>query len=81
MVPLSGPLKLTVLCVFTRPKTGKPRAHHVTKPDLDNLVKFIADAGNGLLWEDDRQIVQIRAVKIYHKEAKTVLTVEAVENA
>lgn len=30
------------------------------KPDLDNLVKLL-DAFNGMLWRDDRQIVQLSA--------------------
>lgn len=29
--------------------------------DLDNLVKAVLDAGNGFLWEDDRQVVSLAA--------------------
>ena len=29
--------------------------------DIDNLVKFVLDAGNGFLWEDDRQIEKLVA--------------------
>ena len=29
--------------------------------DLDNYVKAVLDAGNGVLWEDDRLVVQILA--------------------
>lgn len=36
---------------------------HRTKPDLDNLVKFINDALNGVLWEDDAQI----SITVSHK--------------
>jgi crossover junction endodeoxyribonuclease RusA len=31
------------------------------KCDLDNLIKAFSDAANGILWEDDRQIVRIYA--------------------
>jgi Holliday junction resolvase RusA-like endonuclease len=31
---------------------------------LDNYVKLTLDALNGVAWEDDRQVVRIRAVKV-----------------
>lgn len=31
------------------------------KPDIDNFLKATLDAGNGVLWEDDDQVVQIHA--------------------
>jgi len=34
-------------------------------PDLDNYVKLILDSLNGLLWEDDRFIVETHASKFY----------------
>ena len=37
----------------------------VTKPDIDNYVKQVFDALNGLVWEDDAQIVLINAAKFY----------------
>ena len=33
-------------------------------PDIDNLIKFVLDALNGLVYEDDRQIVKITAYKL-----------------
>ena len=30
---------------------------HVVKPDIDNLIKFVLDCGNGLLWTDDKKII------------------------
>lgn len=34
------------------------------RPDLDNLVKLILDAANGVLWADDSQVVHLEAEKI-----------------
>lgn len=34
-----------------------------TRPDLDNLVKLFLDAANGVLWDDDAQIVHLFAQK------------------
>lgn len=36
-----------------------------TKPDIDNYVKQVFDAFNGLIWEDDAQIVTVHARKFY----------------
>ena len=33
--------------------------------DLDNMVKFVLDALNGVLYVDDRQIVDIHCAKVY----------------
>jgi Holliday junction resolvase RusA-like endonuclease len=37
-------------------------------PDLDNFTKLTLDALNGILWEDDRYIVEIHASKFYTSE-------------
>jgi Holliday junction resolvase RusA-like endonuclease len=47
------------------------------KPDIDNLIKTIGDALNGIMWRDDSQIVMLQARKFYATEPFTVLTVEA----
>jgi Holliday junction resolvase RusA-like endonuclease len=64
-MPWSGPLGVTLTFFFSRPGTRKSDLHHVTRPDLDNLIKLVLDSGNGLLWEDDKQIVFLEAAKHY----------------
>lgn len=39
-----------------------------TKPDLDNQIKTILDALNGHAFDDDSQIVQIGARKVYSEQ-------------
>ena len=34
------------------------------KVDLDNLEKTILDAGNGILWKDDSQIMEMHSKKV-----------------
>jgi len=64
--PLYGPLKVEIVFTITRPKSAKKRMYPTTKPgDLDNLIKLCADSGNGILWKDDSQIVEISARKEY----------------
>lgn len=49
---------------------------HVYKPDVSNLVKFIEDALNEVIWKDDSFISGILVTKTYELEAKTIITVE-----
>jgi Holliday junction resolvase RusA-like endonuclease len=49
---------------------------HTSKPDLDNLVKFVLDCGNELLWKDDKFITKIHARKLYVNEPKTIISIE-----
>ena len=39
--------------------------HHMKKPDIDNLTKFILDCMNQLIFTDDAQICTLYAKKIY----------------
>jgi len=52
--------------------------HHNIKPDLDNLSKFYLDAGNGILWEDDRQIAKLSLEKKYANEPRVEIEVKKV---
>lgn len=44
---------------------------HTRKPDLDNLIKYILDCGNKILWHDDAEICKITAAKIWSKQPRT----------
>lgn len=39
--------------------------HPTTKPDVDNIVKAIFDAINGVVWKDDVQVVALTLTKRY----------------
>ena len=62
--PLTGPLHVRLLFWLPRPKTGK-RLYPTVRPDAENLVKGLLDAWNGVLWQDDNQIVQLFIEKAY----------------
>lgn len=46
------------------------------KPDLDNVVKLVNDALNGIVWKDDAQIVHSEEYKLYALDACAWLDVE-----
>jgi len=72
--PLDGPVVLSVVATFVAPPSwpkwrqellGQDGVGHTTRPDLDNLVKAVKDACNGIVWRDDCQVVRIEADKVY----------------
>jgi len=72
---LPGPISIRFLFGFTRPKSNKS-AHHTQKPDLSNLIKLVEDAGNGIIWQDDKQIVEYAyAAKFWAEEDGIELTI------
>ncbi|WP_269148312.1 RusA family crossover junction endodeoxyribonuclease [Limosilactobacillus reuteri] len=50
----------------------------IVKPDTDNYIKSTLDGLNGLLWEDDNQIVKIVAEKYYSDRPRVEIEVEEV---
>ena len=70
---------------FPASMSAKKRATaiHTKKPDVDNLLKFLIDCANGVLWHDDSQVVWVLAQKIYSVDPRTVveLSWEDGENA
>lgn len=83
-LPIEGPISLGLVFVLGRPKGhyGKrgiresaPR-HHVSRPDLDNLIKHVKDASKGILWRDDAQVCGYhQAVKVYGETPRTILKI------
>lgn len=89
-MPLDGPLDVRMWFFLPRPKyhfgTGRnagclkasaPR-HHTTKPDIDNLEKFVLDCLNGVAFKDDKQIVRVDKAKLYSTNPRTEIVVKGV---
>ena len=64
VVPLTGPLAVDLLFTVKAPKSGKRRFPTV-RPDAENLVKGLLDAWNGVLYEDDSQVIDLVIRKRY----------------
>ncbi len=46
-----------------------------TKPDLDNLEKFYLDCSKGILFPDDKIVVELKSKKVYSLNPRTEITV------
>ena len=49
-------------------------------PDMDNIIKVIADALNGIAYYDDSQIVDTAVRKFYSDEPRVVVKISEVES-
>jgi len=74
---LDEPLRVECRFVFSRPKATPKRASSArlpkpTRPDLDNLVKAVLDAGSKAgLYTDDARVVETLASKWYAAVGET----------
>lgn len=65
-----GPVSLYVVAIFACPASRhrkgspRPREPHAKRPDVDNLVKGLMDAAEGLLYTRDAQVVEVTVRKI-----------------
>lgn len=72
--PLTGPVSVSIILRFgipdswTKKKKAEARENRLLptkKPDIDNCVKAVLDAMNGVLWDDDSQVVHMVVSKVY----------------
>lgn len=73
------PLRVYMHFYYAYPKSmsmkKRPIAQKTTRPDVDNLAKYIMDMANGVLWEDDAQIIDLNCRKIYGDVSQTEITI------
>jgi Holliday junction resolvase RusA-like endonuclease len=84
--PFKGPLTAIIIVHVAIPKsyTRKQREaiaagdlYPTGKPDLDNIAKLFADAMNGIVYVDDKQIVDLIVNKVYGEHAETLIMIKA----
>jgi len=85
--PIETGIHMDINFCFLRPKshfgTGRNAEklkksapfHHIKKPDIDNLEKFLLDSMNKVFFRDDSQIYKIDAEKRYGDVAKTQIVI------
>jgi Holliday junction resolvase RusA-like endonuclease len=71
-LPAHGNLRVKLAFVCAR-KPGR-------RPDLDNLVKLVLDALNGVIWADDNQVTELKADMVISGAVspRTAITVETI---
>ena len=83
--PLLGPIKLTCYFFMPIPLTSSLKKKreaveaiqlHTKKPDCDNLIKFVSDQMNGIIYKDDAQ-VQMSGIKIESPVGYTIMVIKA----
>jgi Holliday junction resolvase RusA-like endonuclease len=82
--PFTVPMDIDITFFFPVPK-NTPRARTsemlsnilrpMKRPDIDNCQKLILDIMNGVVYEDDAQVVKLSAEKRYGLEPKTVIKI------
>lgn len=72
--PLEGRIQVEINAFFEIPKSTKKedkelmlaqKINPTKKPDIDNIVKIILDAMNGIAFRDDTQITKLYVEKVY----------------
>lgn len=76
---LTGPIEIKLIFYYPIPKGWSKKKQEqcdnkellpIVKPDLDNCVKGIFDALNGVIWKDDNQVVKVESHKWYSYEPR-----------
>ena len=84
----SAHIKVTIVATFARPKghykrggEGELRVSAPRTPigDVDNLLKFVLDALNKVLFDDDKQVVYAAVSKEYVSVSRTYIQIERVD--
>lgn len=85
--PLTVPISIDLEFGMPIPKStsktnkllmSKNEIHHTVKPDIDNLSKMLLDCLNGIVFDDDAQVVEITAKKKYSEDPFTVIKVKSI---
>jgi Holliday junction resolvase RusA-like endonuclease len=86
---LDGPMLLELNFYMSRPKNhfkinksgtllkDSAPEWHTGRPDIDNLIKFVQDALNGVYYRDDATICQVIARKLYSEKPRTEITISS----
>lgn len=75
---MEGPLKVEIKAFFFH---KKKEGLHVSRPDLDNIIKAILDGLNGVVFNDDASVAVLAASKHYVNDEEQERVEVVVDNA
>ena len=85
---IQGPVHLEIIAIFPVPASYSKAKRQAClmgdifptkKPDLDNIEKLVCDSLNGVVFEDDVQVVRVSARKIYGEKPRLIVTVTPID--
>lgn len=83
--PIDGPVGVTVHFNMPIPPSWSKKKQreavgmlHTKKPDIDNLIKGLFDATNGLVWVDDNRVANMTVTKVYSEDPGIEIIVEKI---
>ncbi|MCE2563360.1 RusA family crossover junction endodeoxyribonuclease [Komagataeibacter sp. FNDCF1] len=88
LAPIDGPVSLDIRITRGIPKSWpnkrrqaalQGRLHATGKPDLDNVVKLVGDALNGIIWRDDSQITSVTCSRHFGEVEQSVISIQSLE--
>lgn len=83
-----GYVKMTIIAYYPIAKSNTKKIKEQklnntirpnVKPDIDNVIKLIADSILGLAYKDDTQIVELEAKKYYSDNPRVEVFIEDIE--
>ena len=82
------PLRAIIRAFFPIPKSASKKKReqmrdlrilHTKKPDVDNIIKAVLDALNGVAYYDDSQVAQVFISKCYAEQPKVIIELYEVD--
>lgn len=82
--PFEGRVQIEINAFFEIPKNAKKadkelmlenKINPTKKPDIDNIIKIILDAMNGIAFKDDIQITKLNVEKTYSDTEKVQIKI------
>ena len=83
---LKGPISLSLAFVMQIPSSWPKKKiveleqgkmfWHTFKPDASNMLKWLEDCLTGIIWEDDKQVALVHAMKYYGLKPLTEIFIQ-----
>lgn len=78
---VDGAIAIDLECHFAMPKVSKKKRAEMMgkpclkKPDTDNIIKVFLDAMNKKVFEDDKQVFNVKCTKIWDESEYVLVTI------